>query len=152
MSGWGSPSRVSLLAGLWLVGPAPLVGQVTQEWGVQSTLTTGDRVTAVVGPAWGWRVGRRDRVVLDAGIGVVEGGQLAGRGEAVWHFLLSPGAQGKPALYAGGGLAAAVTDRTRGWVVVTAGVDWSPGTRSGWLAELGVGGGVRVAVGYRWRK
>lgn len=152
MSGWGSPSRVSLLAGLWLVGPAPLVGQVTQEWGVQSTVTTGDRVTAVVGPAWGWRVGRRDRVVLDAGIGVVEGGQLAGRGEAVWHFLLSPGAQGKPALYAGGGLAAAVTDRTRGWVVVTAGVDWSPGTRSGWLAELGVGGGVRVAVGYRWRK
>lgn len=152
MSGWGSPSRVSLLAGLWLVGPAPLIGQVTQEWGVQSTLTTGDRVTAVVGPAWGWRVGRRDRVVLDAGIGVVEGGQLAGRGEAVWHFLLSPGAQGKPALYAGGGLAAAVTDRTRGWVVVTAGVDWSPGTRSGWLAELGVGGGVRVAVGYRWRK
>jgi len=152
VSGWGSPSRVSLLAGLWLVGPAPLVGQVTQEWGVQSTVTTGDRVTAVVGPAWGWRVGRRDRVVLDAGIGVVEGGQLAGRGEAVWHFLLSPGAQGKPALYAGGGLAAAVTDRTRGWVVVTAGVDWSPGTRSGWLAELGVGGGVRVAVGYRWRK
>ena len=152
MSGWGSPSRVSLLAGLWLVGPAPLVGQVTQEWGVQSTVTTGDRVTAVVGPAWGWRVGRRDRVVLDAGIGVVEGGLLAGRGEAVWHFLLSPGAQGKPALYAGGGLAAAVTDRTRGWVVVTAGVDWSPGTRSGWLAELGVGGGVRVAVGYRWRK
>lgn len=152
MSGGESPSRLSLLVGLLLAGPLPLAGQVAREWGVQATVTTGEPVTAVVGPTWGWRVGRRDRVVLDAGIGVAERGQLAGRGEALWHFLLSPGAQGKPALYAGGGLAAAVTDRTRGWVVVTAGVDWSPGSRSGWMAELGVGGGVRVAVGYRWRK
>ena len=152
MSGWGPSPWLSLLVGLLPLGPLPLAGQVTHEWGVQSTVTTGDPVTVVLGPAWGWRVGRRDRVVLDAGIGVAEGGQVAGRGEAVWHFLLSPGAQGKPALYAGGGLAAAVTDRTRGWVVVTAGVDWSPGSRSGWMAELGVGGGVRVGLGYRWRK
>jgi len=37
-------------------------------------------------------------------------------------------------------------------LLLTAGLEQNPGARRGWAMELGVGGGVRFAVGYRWRK
>jgi hypothetical protein len=132
--------------------PAAAAGQVKREVGVQATVTTAEPAMAVAGGVVAWRVGRRDRLALSAGLGATGDGGLAGRGEALWHFMLSPGALRKPALYAAGGLGASVADRAHGWVVLAAGVDWNPGGRGGWMAELGIGGGLRLVAGYRWRK
>lgn len=145
-------ARSGLLVAALAVLPARAAGQVRQELGVQVIGTTAEPATAVLGPAGAWRVGRRDRLALSAGLGGTRDGRLAGRGELLWHFMLNPAATRKPALYAAGGLGASVADRTRGWVVLAAGLDWSPGGRSGWMAELGIGGGLRLVAGYRWRK
>jgi hypothetical protein len=40
----------------------------------------------------------------------------------------------------------------QGYVVVTLGVEARPGAPSGWFVEAGVGGGARLAMGYRWRR
>lgn len=113
------------------------------------TGVTGRPAALVGGPVVRLRVGHRDRVALHAGAGASEH-RLAGRGEALWQFLLAPSVRHGPAPYLSGGLAGAVADRTRGWLVLALGVDWNPGERSGWFAEAGVGGGLRVVLGWRW--
>ena len=130
---------------------APVSAQSLTEVGGQVVVTTADPTAVVAGPTLARRVGRRDRLAFTLGLGAA-GGELAGRGEALWQFLLSPDARGRPGVYLGAGLAASVAPDWRGWVVAAAGVDWNPGGGSGWMAEVGVGGGVRVALGYRWRR
>jgi hypothetical protein len=46
------------------------------------------------------------------------------------------------------------SERARGASYLTAllGVDQGPGARAGWYAELGLGGGVRLALGRRFRR
>ena len=39
----------------------------------------------------------------------------------------------------------------RGYLVLTVGLENALPRRSGWAVEAGVGGGVRVLLGYRWR-
>ena len=131
--------------------PLPAAAQGVTEVGAQATLTSASPTAVVAGPTLARRVGRRDRLAFGLGLGGA-GGQVTGRGEAMWQFLLSPEAEGRPGVYLGAGLAGSVTREWRGWVIATVGVDWSPGGQSGWTAELGVGGGVRVALGYRWRR
>jgi hypothetical protein len=56
--------------------------------------------------------------------------------------------------YAGGGVAlAATSDEVFEYVLLVIGLETAPGARRGWFAEVGIGGGVRVAAGYRirWR-
>jgi len=101
------------------------------------------------GSAW-WRVGGRTRVGGLAAGGVA-GGELAGRVEVSGHFLLDPGALRGPGLYAGGGVAAALGRATEGRLQLVVGAEQRPGGRSGWVVEAGLGGGVRVAAGWRWR-
>jgi hypothetical protein len=132
--------------------PQVAVGQIRRELGVQLVAASAPRATVVAGPSIAWRVGRRDRVVFQGGAGLEEEGVLAGRVEALWHFHLDPGALGKPGAYLGGGVGALVGDEWRGIVVVTLGLEGSPGARAGWTVELGVGGGVRLGLGYRWRR
>ena len=148
--------RCGLLAGAaWLAAlgllPSRVSAQRVTELGVQALLTTAAPTAVFAGPTLARRVGRRDRLTFGLGAGVA-GGKAGGRGEAMWQFLLSPEAEGRPGVYLGAGLAASVAPEWRGWVVATAGVDWNPGGRSGWLAEVGVGGGIRLALGYRWRR
>lgn len=147
----GSAIRIGLI--LWALAAMPLVavGQIRREHGVQLVAASAPRATVVAGPSIAWRVGRRDRVVLQGGAGFEEEGAPAGRLEALWHFHLDPGALGKPGAYLGGGVGALVSDEWRGIVIVTVGLEGSPGGRAGWVVELGVGGGMRLALGYRWR-
>jgi hypothetical protein len=119
------------------------------EVGLQVTGVTGRPAALVGGPVVRFRLGHRDRISLQVGAGVSEH-SLAGRGEVLWQFLLAPSARHRPAPYLGGGLAGAVAADTRGWVVLALGLDGNPGGRSGWFAEAGVGGGVRVVLGWRW--
>jgi hypothetical protein len=44
------------------------------------------------------------------------------------------------------------TGDTQGYMVLGLGVESSPGARSGWALEAGIGGGFRIALGYRWRR
>jgi hypothetical protein len=54
-------------------------------------------------------------------------------------------------LYGAGGVAVAGGAVDQGYMVVTLGLEARPGARSGWFVEAGVGGGARLAAGYRWR-
>jgi hypothetical protein len=36
--------------------------------------------------------------------------------------------------------------------MLTLGLEARPGAPSGWALEVGLGGGVRVSAGWRWRK
>ena len=50
-----------------------------------------------------------------------------------------------PALVVGGPV-------EQGYLVVAIGLEGRPGARAGWFVEAGVGGGARLALGYRWRQ
>jgi hypothetical protein len=81
------------------------------------------------------------------------GAGVAARGDAVYHFLLDPRKRQGSALYGGGGLTAQLAGgRVRPYVLLVVGAENAPGGTGGLFLELGVGGGVRFAAGYRWRK
>jgi hypothetical protein len=133
-----------------LLTAEPAVAQQTREIGVQSIAAFADPV-AVVGGAYGaWRTSGRTRVSASLGLGIADG-ELAWRAETLGHFLFSPDEPRRPGFYMAGGIAGAGGPATRGYLVVTLGVEQRPQARSGWALEAGVGGGFRLVVGYRWR-
>jgi hypothetical protein len=69
------------------------------------------------------------------------------------QFLVLPGARNGVSPYAGLGVAYQGARRVHGTgaIVALIGVEAPEGLRSGWFAELGLGGGVRVRAGFRWR-
>lgn len=79
---------------------------------------------------------------------------LGMRLQATGEFLLRPGERSGVGPYAGLGLAFLGADGRRGAGYLTAlvGIESAPGRRAGWYAELGLGGGVRLALGRRWRR
>lgn len=138
-----------LLAGT-LTGVTPLTAQVNKELGVQVVAAGSDPVLAVAGVYGGLRTSARTRLSAAAGAGV-SSGDLALRGEALGHFLLSPNQREGPGFYFAGGLAVVDGPVDRGYLVLTVGLENRPAAASGWGVEVGVGGGVRVMLGYRWR-
>ncbi len=142
-------SELLLTAGALFLG-APLAAQQAREVGVQAVGTASDPELAVAALYAGVRTSNRTRLSASAGLGG-SSGELAVRGEIVGHFLLSPAKRRGAGVYFGGGVAAVGGPLDRGYLVLTAGVEQRPGARAGWAAELGVGGGIRVALGYRWR-
>jgi len=129
----------------------PAASQVKHEWGAQVTGASGRPAFLGAGVVWGWRPGTRDRMVLHGALGAAEH-QPAVRVEAAWHFMLNPRTEKGVGAYIGGGIAGQFAETNHGWLLLTAGLEQNPGARRGWTLELGVGGGVRFAVGYRWRK
>jgi hypothetical protein len=127
-----------------------LEGQQVRELGVQTVGALSDPALAVAGVYGALRTPGRTRVSLSLG-GGASGGEAAFRGELLAHFLLSPEALRRPGLYLAGGIAGVEGKVDRGYLVLTAGVEQGPRSRRGWALELGVGGGVRLAFGYRWR-
>jgi hypothetical protein len=125
--------------------------QQARELGVQIIGTLSDPTLAVAGGYAALRASARSRISASLAAGVADG-EWAGRGELLGHFLLGPGERRRPGFYVAGGLAGVVGAVHRGYLVLTAGVEAQPGTDSGWALELGVGGGFRVALGYRWRR
>jgi len=82
------------------------------------------------------------------------GRALGVRLAATAQFLLRPGERRGVGPYGGLGLAFVGSGGARGASYLTAllGVDQGPGARAGWYAELGLGGGVRLAMGRRFRR
>jgi len=99
------------------------------------------------------RAGGQGRFAFTAACGDYQRA-LGVRLEATAQFLLRPGERSGPGPYGGLGLAFVGSEGARGASYLTAllGVDQGPGARAGWYAELGLGGGVRLALGRRFRR
>ncbi|HKW40754.1 MAG TPA: hypothetical protein VJN39_05855 [Gemmatimonadales bacterium] len=79
---------------------------------------------------------------------------LGVRIEATAQFLLQPGDRRGTGPYGGLGLAFVGAGGARGASYLTAllGLEAAPGARRGWYVELGLGGGVRLVAGQRFRR
>jgi hypothetical protein len=127
-----------------------LEAQQTKEVGVQGILATSAPMIGVVAAYAGLRISGRTRLSAAVGGGTSDG-DFAWRTEILGHFLFNPERVQGWGPYLAGGLAAVGGPVQRGYILLTLGAESRPAGSSGWLAEVGVGGGVRVAVGYRWR-
>ncbi len=144
-----SPELV--LAAVVALGWAPpMPAQQAREIGVQALATASDPALAVGALYAALRPSTRTRLSVSAGAGI-SSGEPAVRGELLGHFLLSPNKLVGTGLYFAGGVAVVAGPVERGYLVLTLGIEDRPGAANGWMAELGVGGGARVALGYRWR-
>jgi hypothetical protein len=140
---------------LVLVGAALGWGQAgnaqqVKELGLQLTGAFSSPAVAVAGVYGALRTAGRTRFSLSLAAGGW-GGEPVVRGELLAHFLLSPEERRKPGFYLAGGIAGLEGAASRGYLVLTAGLEQRPRGRSGWAIEAGAGGGVRVSLGYRWR-
>jgi len=142
--------ELGLVAALLLLA-APVSAQRGYELGIQAIGTASDPALAVAGVYGALRTSTRTRISASGGAGV-SSGELGLRGEILGHFLLSPNKPQGTGFYVAGGVAGVSGPVDQGYLVLTLGVESRPGASAGWAAELGVGGGFRLAVGYRWRR
>jgi hypothetical protein len=121
-----------------------------REFGVAAVGTTASPGLGILGITASLRPGSRTRIGALAG-GGFRGDAAAARVELAGHFLLSPRSSGT-GLYAGGGIAGVFSeDENLGYLILLIGIEARPGSGDGWFVEGGVGGGARVALGWRWR-
>jgi len=142
-----------LAATMLAVDSSSVLAQRMVRWelGPQVYALSGDRDAFGGGLYGAWRGGTRTRISLFAGAGG-SGGTTVGRGEFLAHFLLTPQQRNGVGVYVAGGIGLdVVSDATASWVVATLGAEGSPAASAGWVLEGGVGGGWRVAAGWRWR-
>jgi hypothetical protein len=137
---------------LALVTPsaAPAQALPIRELGVQGLLTASDPAFGGGGMYAALRPSPRMRLAATASVGAL-GGVAAFRGELLGHFLLNPVARRGTGFYLGGGAAIVAGADTRGYLVALVGLEARPADRSGWFIEGGVGGGARLAAGWRLR-
>ena len=140
------------LIGVLVVPLRPAAAQEPsgREFGVQGMAVYEKPAWAGGGVYVAWRPGGKTRLAATLGLGSLDG-KLAGRGELLAHFLLSPGRPSGVAVYGLGGIAAVVGRRDQGYLVLGLGLEEAPGAGSGWVLEAGVGGGARILAGWRWR-
>jgi hypothetical protein len=139
-----------VLAACLALAPSAAAQRVV-ELGIQGVATTADPAVAVAGAYGALRTSLRTRVSAALAAGVSDG-DAAWRGELLAHFLLNPTRRSGAGLYGAGGIAVAGGPVDQGYVVLTLGIESRPGSPSGWFAEAGIGGGARLALGYRWRR
>ncbi len=144
-SRWASVLAL-LLAGL----PAQARAQRWAEAGFEGVATAADPGYAGGGLYAALRPPGRLRFSLLVTAGA-RGGERAARSEAAVHFLLSPASR-RGGWYGGGGLAAVAGRATHEYVMLVLGYETSPAGPGGWALELGLGGGLRLGAGYRWRR
>jgi hypothetical protein len=138
---------------------AGVVVPVCAQAGTATEIGAGAMVVLAHRGFWGPEVGvaRRSggqgRLTFAAACGDYERA-LGVRVEATAQFLLRPLERSGVGPYGGLGLAFVGSEGARGAGYLTAllGVEQGPGARAGWYAELGLGGGVRLAVGRRFRR
>jgi hypothetical protein len=138
---------LALLAGLTI--PAALNAQRGHDLQLHAIGMVGGREFAGAGAGAGLRFGRGLRAALGVSGGWIEPGRAAGRAELLATFHLAPFSRAGPTVYGGGGVAALAADSLRGYLVLLVGLEARPAAGGGWFAEAGVGGGMRLAIGYR---
>jgi hypothetical protein len=142
--------RELLGLGVALAWIEPIAAQEIREVGLMAVATASDPFLAVAGPYGAFRTSGRTRLSASLGAGISDG-ELAWRGELLGHFLLSPEERRRPGFYFAGGVAAVEGPVSRGYLVLTLGLEERPRGGSGWAVEAGFGGGLRVGLSYRWR-
>jgi len=153
-SRWAEWPAVARVAGALItatVAGSPAAAQQVLELGVTGIATASDPALVVGGGYGALRTSQRTRVsaALAAGLSDDRG---AWRGELLVHFLLNPTRQRGTGFYGAGGVAAVGGAVDQGYLVLALGLEARPGARSGWFVEAGVGGGARLAAGFRWRR
>jgi hypothetical protein len=138
------------LTAVALLAPSPVTAQRVAELGVQATAVAADPSSVVAGGYGAIHTSLRSRLSVAAGVGASDG-KATLRGELLAHFLLNPTRRRGAALYLAGGVAVIGGPVDEGYLVLALGIESRPGTPSGWFVEAGVGGGARVAVGFRRR-
>jgi hypothetical protein len=144
----------SALAALALVAaPAPCRAQRIGELQVWGVAAASKPAFYGAGLGYGSRDLDRTRVAGALAAGAYGDGRFGARADLSFEFLLDPRARSGAALYGGGGLTLAVErGHVTPYLLLVLGVEHAPGGRGGTFLEVGVGGGARVALGYRWRK
>ena len=100
-----------------------------------------------------WRDAGRTRWQIALSGGARTGAGWGMRGDLAWHFLLDPGKPRGGSVYGGGGISVLTADgRVTPYLLLVLGAERAPGGRGGLFVEVGVGGGARLSLGYRWRK
>lgn len=152
-----SPTRLtwlrSLLLGAVLIGtPLPVVrAQRALELQIHGLATLADERFLGGGIGLAMRTNGRMRVGAFASGGKYDG-RTALRPELTAYFHLNPFKRSGVSPYVGGGVAAVLTsDESVEYLVGSIGLEWKPGSSSGWFMEVGIGGGVRVAAGIQLR-
>jgi hypothetical protein len=133
------------------VGATPAAAQQVVEFGLAGIVTGSDPALAVAGGYGGIRTSRRTRLAASLGAGLSDG-RAAWRGELTAHFLLNPTRRQGVGAYGAGGVAVVGGPVEQGYLVLALGLEARPGARAGWFVEAGVGGGARLALGFRWRR
>ena len=145
--------RSSLLLLAALTAAAPSRAQSVRESQVWAVAVASRPAFFGAGFGLAWRDAQRDRLAPAVALGASGDGRLGARVDLSYQFLLDPVKRSGPAIYGGGGLTAAVVgSRVAPYLLLVLGVESAPGGRGGSFLEVGVGGGVRVGLGYRWRK
>lgn len=144
-------TRVGAALVLSALGSRLSAQTIRTELGLQAYALLGDADRGGAGLYLARRAGPRGRISLFTGVGGGEGG-ASGRAEALVHLLVSPRRLKGAVPYLAGGLGLDVADRSEARLVALVGLEGSPGARRGWVVEGGVGGGWRLAAGWRWRR
>lgn len=116
-----------------------------------AALADADFVGAALGAAY--RPGGQLRVAALAAPGSLDQ-RAAVRLEATAQFMVTPTGRSGSSLYAGVGVAWQGARGASGAAYFSAlvGLEGAPGRRLGWYMESGLGGGIRLAAGVRWRR
>jgi hypothetical protein len=141
---------VALLA---LLVPSGIAAQSARELQAHGAGVFSGSTFVGGGVGFGLRSSGRARADIVATAGTVDG-EFAGRGELMLTYHVSPYRRRGISPYAGGGVALLATaGEVAEYVLLLVGVESAPMRRTGWFAEVGVAGGVRVVVGVRvrWR-
>ena len=149
---WCSTASAAALLGAVLAAAKPCRAQVreTQVWGLA---VASQPALYAAGVGLAWRDNQRSRIAPALAFGALGNGRFGARADFAIHFLLDPYKRQGTAIYGGGGLTAALAGRrVTPYALLVLGAEKNPGGTGGSFIEVGVGGGVRVAVGYRWRK
>ena len=147
---WCWRASAALLLGTALAAPCRAQVREVQAWG----LAVASRPALyAAGFGLAWRDNQRSRIAPALAVGMLGKGRLGARADLAFHFLLDPYKRDGTAFYGGGGLTAfAAGGRVTPYALLVLGAERNPGGAGGSFIEIGVGGGVRLAIGYRWRK
>lgn len=146
------PSATALIPAL-LAAAGPAAAQTLREAQVWALAAASKPAFYGAGFGLGWRDDGRIRIAPAVALGTFGDGRFGTRADLAIHFLLDPLKRDGAAVYGGGGLSVAVRGgRLTPYALLVLGAEHAPGGGGGSFVELGVGGGVRLAIGYRWRK